>query len=93
MAKFIEKVIPLEVDADVWDAEHPHVAVADNGDGTGLIYQHEEQHKVRSGDVIVTYSDGQVKPMTPDMFCATFIARDEPVSKSVPPKKLAKGEE
>jgi hypothetical protein len=89
MAKFIEKVIPLEVDADVWDADHPHVAVADNGDGTGICYQHEDQHQVRAGDVIVTYADGQVKPMNKDVFLALFTS----AAKSTPPKGLPKGEE
>jgi fructose-specific phosphotransferase system component IIB len=72
MATYIEKVTPLVVEAEPFDPKKPHVAVAVEPDGSGTIYQHEEQHKVRAGDMIVTYADGQVKPMSREMFDVTF---------------------
>jgi hypothetical protein len=78
MATYIEKVTPLVVEAEAFDPKKPHVSVAVDRDGngeltgTGVIYQHEEQHAVRAGDMIVTYADGQVKPMSREMFDVTF---------------------
>ena len=72
MAKYIEKVIPLVVEAEVFDPKNPHVSVALEPDGSGLIHQHEAQHRVQPGDMIVTYADGQVKPMSRELFDVTF---------------------
>lgn len=72
MAKYIEKVTPLVVEAEAFDPKHPHVSVAIEPDGSGIIHQHEAQHPVRAGDMIVTYADGQVKPMSRELFDATF---------------------
>lgn len=78
MTKYIEKVTPLVVDAEPFDPARPHVSVAVDRDekgqptGTGIIYQHEEHHKLSAGDMIVTYPDGQVKPMSKELFDATF---------------------
>lgn len=75
--RFVERYIPLEVSAEAFDPKHPHVSVAmDDGDddcNTGIIHTSSgEQLKVQLGDMIVTYPDGQVKPMKADLFNATF---------------------
>jgi len=81
MAKYIEKVIPLVVDAEPFDPDptKKHIVVALDTDfegkptGTGMIHQVDGSAlPVRAGDMIVTYSDGQVKPMKADLFNATF---------------------
>lgn len=72
MAKYIEKVIPLVVEAELFDMKNPHVSVAIEPDGRALIHTHTEQLAVNPGDMIVTYPDGQVKPMKRDLFDATF---------------------
>jgi hypothetical protein len=95
MASYIEKVIPLQVEAEQFDANKGHVAVAplsahERGaflDGrVGHVHAHSEQLPVYDGDYIVTYEDGQTRPMRADLFKATF----EPASGG---KKLPKGKD
>lgn len=71
--KYIEKYTPLVVEAEPFDPKNKPVSVALDPNGeTGLIHQPDGQYVVSPGDMIVTYADGQIKPMLRAVFDATF---------------------
>lgn len=89
MTEYIERIEPLIVDAVVWTPEkgHSHVVLQANSDTIGVIMNTSGHELVFPGDFIVTYSDGQVHRMAPDLFASRFVKSSNKTT--IPPKLLA----